>query len=228
MFEQRIRFPWFTLRATRPPGVARWRVFVAMLVHEAVELFAGTERAHRMASARAYGIGGGPQPPEPIGMRGVRARAPWRDRWLAGSGLVAVSQNGVQITASEFSGSWYRVEQMFNNQNVAQPYWFVTLTSWWSLTGDADSAAVIQLDCTALLSAISGLFAGNQTLIIGGHHGGSALVQLNSDSSAHPLTLARFSSSTLKVWAPDGTAYTVKMLTGDIFAVQAEFMLELD
>jgi hypothetical protein len=54
-----IRFPWFTLygQPDRPGRLARLRCVAAMLVHELVELVAGSTAAHSMRAAARYAIG---------------------------------------------------------------------------------------------------------------------------------------------------------------------------
>lgn len=54
-----IRLPWFTLYGMpdRPGRWARWRCVGAMLVHELVELTAGTGTAHSMRAAARFVIG---------------------------------------------------------------------------------------------------------------------------------------------------------------------------
>lgn len=54
-----IKFPWFTLygQPDKPGKLARIKCAASMLVHEAVELVAGSKVAHSMNSAMRYSIG---------------------------------------------------------------------------------------------------------------------------------------------------------------------------
>lgn len=57
-----IRFPWFTLYGMpeRPGTLARVRCAAAMVVHELVEVVAGSALAHSMPAAARYSIGAPP------------------------------------------------------------------------------------------------------------------------------------------------------------------------
>lgn len=110
MTELRIRFPWRTITGYHDGRPAR--CFFAMLRHEFVELWFGSERAHAMRGAALYGIGG--PPPHPTGLPGLKGEN-WKTRDIDlydadGTTLRAtLHRDGTGLTLYDSDGTTQRV-----------------------------------------------------------------------------------------------------------------------
>jgi hypothetical protein len=141
-----IRFPWFTLYGLpdRPGALARLRCGAAMLVHEAVELVAGTGTAHAMSAAARFQIGA-PSIVVPASQRNKLYVTTVADGFPTIGGDLVGNDRGVELRvyASGTVGDTY--ESIFNPGELVEVRLSNPVTGDWELVGgDArgqDSAA---------------------------------------------------------------------------------------
>ena len=94
-----LRLPWFTLNGMpdQPGALARVRCVAAMLVHEAVELVAGTSAAHAMGAAARYRIGAPPSVIVPASRRNGLYVTTVANGFPNISGSLVDSRSGVEL-----------------------------------------------------------------------------------------------------------------------------------